>query len=81
MIVRKIFPGVAVSAVVFTYGAPGALAEIWSPALPVPFAVAGFGEADLLVRHRRVDGGVRACVRVYSGPRQSLFKPSRAATL
>ena len=80
VIVRKVLPGVAIGAVVFAHRAPGAFAQIGSPALPVSFAVAGFGEPDLLVRHRRVNGGVRAVQSLFR-PRQSLFSPSKAATL
>src|SRR5580658_601895 len=78
VIVGEIFPGVAVGAVVFADSAPGALAEVGSPALPVAFAVAFFGEPDLLVGHRG------RCWRVFelvSERVQSLFSPSRAATL
>src|SRR5271170_835699 len=53
VIVGKIFPGTAVGAVVFADSAPGAFAKVGSPTLPVALAVAGFGEPDLLVGHRR----------------------------
>ena len=42
VVVREIFPGVSVRAVVFAHGAPGALAEVGPPALPVLPARSGF---------------------------------------
>ena len=38
MVVGEIVPGVAVCAVVFAHRAPGALAEIGTPTLPIGFA-------------------------------------------
>ena len=52
VIVRKKFPGVAVSAVVLANGAPGSLAKIWAPAFPVLFALAGFLQTNLFLSHR-----------------------------
>src|SRR5262249_25312884 len=35
VIVRKIVPGIPISAVVFSHGSPGALAKIRTPAMPI----------------------------------------------
>src|SRR4029077_5629151 len=51
MLVGEIFPCGAVRAVIFPDGAPGALAKIGSPALPVLFARERFGEATFLFCH------------------------------
>ena len=45
VIVRDVFPGSAVLAIVLADSSPGALAEIGSPALPMRLAVAGFFES------------------------------------
>src|SRR5581483_7059090 len=39
VVVRQVFPGVSISAVVFAYRSPGTLAEIRPPALPMLFAL------------------------------------------
>ena len=45
VIVRDVFPGSAVLAVILAYGSPRALAEIGPPALPMGLAVPGFFES------------------------------------
>src|SRR5262245_19133671 len=49
VIVGEIFPGAAVSAVVFTHGSPGAIADVGAPPLP-PLAI-----LQALVFRRRVE--------------------------
>ena len=58
MVVRKIFPGVAVRAVVLANRAPLALGEIGPPALPVNFAFAAGFEALFFRRDFGVGLGV-----------------------
>src|ERR1700689_122699 len=53
VIVRKVVPGIAVGAVVLAHRAPCPLAQIWSPALPMPLTITDLGEPDLLFRHKR----------------------------
>src|SRR5580658_6153542 len=53
MIVRKVVPSIAVGTVVLSHRAPGALAEVGPPALPMSLAIAGFDKPDLFIRHRR----------------------------
>src|SRR2546426_12572172 len=51
MVVRQIFPGVPVRAIIFAHRAPGTFAEIGPPALPALFPIAGFRQPDFLLRH------------------------------
>src|SRR5215469_13099100 len=51
VIVAQIVPGVPVRAVVLPHRAPGALAEIGSPALPVNFAISVLQKAFVFFTH------------------------------
>ena len=51
MIVREILPSIAVRAVVLTHRAPGALAEVGTPAFPVLLAALAFAQSDLFFCH------------------------------
>src|SRR5215469_6182756 len=57
MLVRKVFPSVAMRTVVLPHRTPGPFAQIWSPALPVLFAVERLCESDLFwgFRHGNFD--------------------------
>jgi hypothetical protein len=55
MVVREVLPGVAVRAVVLADGAPGALAQIGAPPLPMRAAIAIIVKTTLLGGHRRTD--------------------------
>src|SRR5262249_9842284 len=54
VIVREVLPGVAGRAVVFAHGAPGALADVGPPPLPVNFARVRLAQALLF-------GGLAQC--------------------
>ncbi len=51
MVERKELPGAAVRAVVFTYGAPGAVGDIRAPPVPVHEAAPGLIEALFFAGH------------------------------
>src|SRR5437879_4288682 len=51
MVVREVLPGSAVSAVVLAHRAPGTLAEVGSPAFPVPLTGSRFRQSDFFLRH------------------------------
>ena len=62
VIVRKVVPGVAVGAVVLAHRAPGALAEVRPPALPVSTTLRGLVQAAGFGVHRR------RCIRAHAAP-------------
>src|SRR6202140_3828148 len=51
MVVRQVFPGIPVRAVVFTHGAPCTFAEVGPPALPVLLACARFDQSNFFFCH------------------------------
>src|SRR5215470_6293058 len=51
VIMGKVVPGLARWAVVFAHCAPGPLADIWAPALPVGNAISRFFQAQLFRGH------------------------------
>src|SRR6202021_914195 len=51
MVVRQILPSIAVRTVVFTNGAPSALAEVGTPAFPVLLAPLALNQSDLFFSH------------------------------
>lgn len=51
MVVRQVFPGGSILAVVFANRAPGPLAEVGAPAFPVLLAVARLFQPPLFVIH------------------------------
>ena len=83
LVVRKVVPGRAVRAVVLADRAPGALGEIWAPALPVLLALARFLEPHFFGSHRAASAICvssvkrRACP---SGSRASSARPRATVT-
>src|SRR5262249_34690789 len=56
VVVREGAPGIAVRRVVLAYGAPGALADVWSPEPPPCKPLVGRGETSVFC------GGVDRCM-------------------